>query len=128
MINLVIFLIGELAWALQYKPKKKTSSTSWENAMEIVFCIAQCFVLLECIVYQEELSSWSQMASSRSNVIRNMTARGKNLLCQHRAQNKAVRNQMWSKDKKSFNTECYKRMDISQGIKVCTQKSSTEQT
>lgn len=79
-------------------------------------------------MYQEELSSQSQMASSRSNVIRNMTARGKNLLCQHSAQNKAFRNQMWSNDKKSFNTESYKRMDISQGIKVCTYKSSTEQT
>lgn len=79
-------------------------------------------------MYQEELSSQSQMASSRSNVIRNMTARGKNLLCQHSAQNKAVRNQMWSKDKKTFNTECYKRMDMSQGTKICTQKSSTEQT
>lgn len=77
---------------------------------------------------QEELSSQSQMASSRFNVIRNMTARGKNLLCQHSAQNKAVRNQMWNKNKKASNTECYKRMDTSQGIKVCTQKSSTEQT
>lgn len=57
-----------------------------------------------------------------------MTARGKNLLCQYSAQNKAVRNQMWNRDKKTFNIECYKRMDISQGIKVCTQKSSTEQT
>lgn len=57
-----------------------------------------------------------------------MTARGKNLSCQHSAQNKAVRNQMWSKDKKTFNTECYKRTDISQRIKVYTQKSSTEQT
>lgn len=78
--------------------------------------------LLKCVVLQEELSSQSRVVSSRSNIIRKMTVSGRNLSYQHSAQDKAVRNQMWSKDKKIFNIECYIRTDTSQGMKVCTKR------
>lgn len=77
------------------------------------------------IVQQEDLCLQSEILSSRPNVIRKMAVSGRGLMCQYTAQDKAVRYQMWSKDKKTFNIECYIRMDTSQGIKVWTQENRT---
>lgn len=48
VINLVIFLVGELAWALPYKPKRKPAAHLGRMPWKLCFVLHD--VLLECIV------------------------------------------------------------------------------
>lgn len=121
VISSVIFLVGGFYLISQR-----------ENQQHLLGeCHGNCFMLYHvCWSALCSRESWahSQMVSPRPNAIRKMTASARNLLCQHSAHVKAVRNQMWSKDKKTSNTECYIRIDTSWGINMCTLKRGTEQT
>lgn len=48
VINSVIFLVGELAWALPYKPKRKPAAHLGRMPWKLCFVLHN--VLLECIV------------------------------------------------------------------------------